>query len=186
MTEPTITATIEHMDEWAREQAIDGQIKPDELDGILMAVEELKRFSKPSKPMKSADTEASKMGETTEDLIETIRRYIRSTNQEDERPCDYLEVLRFVDQLDERLHVSEAKKLGIIRAIQADAITGDEVSDMREALDAIWPYCAEECGMIVAKSYGEAICKVAHALGKSQFVLQARGNGMFYVEGRHD
>jgi len=116
-THTTIAAIIEHMDEWAREQAIDGPITPEELDGILMAVEELKRFSEPPKPMKTADHEAS---------------------------------------------------------------------NMREALEAIWPFCAEECGMLITKSYGEAICKVAVALGKSQFVLQDRGNGMFYVEGRHD
>ena len=61
-----------------------------------------------------------------------------------------------------------------------------QIETLHAALDAIWPFCAEECGMIVTKEYAEAIQKVAHATGRTEFVLQSRGNGMFYVEGRHD
>lgn len=42
----TLAAAIEHMNEWATEQAIDGPITQEELDGIRLAIAELDRFQK--------------------------------------------------------------------------------------------------------------------------------------------
>jgi hypothetical protein len=45
MTQTTLATAIEHMNEWATARAIDGPITQEELYGIQLAIEELKRFS---------------------------------------------------------------------------------------------------------------------------------------------
>lgn len=55
----TLAQAIEHMNEWATEQALDGPITQAELDGIKLAIEELTRLqeTKPA-PLPEGSTHA--------------------------------------------------------------------------------------------------------------------------------
>lgn len=48
--EATLAAAIEHMREWETEQAIDGPVTQEQLDGIGFAIAELESFQELGKP----------------------------------------------------------------------------------------------------------------------------------------